>query len=150
MDSNICYTGNGCYGYILGCIVRPTFFHGNLACTSSHSLWQRHVSHSHFPPRRWCFLGLQLNTLGRRGALAVLAQRWVGGVIWTPQKERIALYACFYFLIRGCSIRPCSSHNSCSGNLQSQQKRVALKADVPDMLRSYVLPKALSNLAPKT
>lgn len=50
---------------------------------------------------------------------------------------------CFYFLIRGSSIRPRSSHSSCSGNLQSQQKRVALKAVVPDMLRSYVLSKAL-------
>lgn len=46
-------------------------------------------------------------------------------------------------LIRGSSIRPCSSHSSCSGNLQSQQKRVALKAVVTDMLRSYLLPKAL-------
>lgn len=86
VHSHICYTGNGCYGCILGCIVRPTFLHGNLACTSSHSLWQRHVSHSHFPPRRWCFLGLQLSTLGRREALAVRA------VIRTPQRERITLY----------------------------------------------------------
>lgn len=84
-----------------------------------------------------------VSTLGRRGALAVPAQRRVRGVIWTPQKGRITLYTCFYFLIRGSSIRPCWSHSSCSGNLQSKQKRVALKAVVPDMLRSYVLPKAL-------
>lgn len=92
-----------CYGYILGGFVRPTFFHGNLACTG---VWQTHVSHSRFPPRQWCFLGPQLSTMGRGGGGSPFRLR-EGSAVWSGphRRSRSRSMHVFSFLIRQAALQ---------------------------------------------
>lgn len=155
MGAPICSAVKRLLDCVLGCIVRPTFSRGNLACISSHSLWQRHASHARFSPRHRYVLGRQMSTLGRgprhsrseRGQLCDLV------LVADGADHSLRTFLCgglFFNVLNGkCRaggsiIRACLSHSSCSGNMKTQLKGDVWKAFGPGVLRFNVLQKSAS------
>lgn len=67
-----------------------------LACWSSHSVWQRHVSPSHFSETacQWRFLGPQLSR-GGRGPRHLSSQQDLKRDLFCVSGEQITPHACF-------------------------------------------------------